>query len=245
MVRFFRQRSRVTGSLATPLLFWLLFSSGYAPSFRPPGAEAADAVSYVYFFPGTLALIIFFTSIFANISVIEDRREGFLQGVLVAPVRRSGIVLGKVLGAATIAAVQGLFLLAVARLGGLDLPLTSPILAVAAILLLSVAVAALGFAFAWRLDSVQAFHSVMNFILMPMWLLSGALFPASGTPDALRLLVAVNPASYGLAMMRHGLGGAGADLPSPTLATAVTIAFAVVSFLAAVGIASVRRRDGA
>ena len=86
MVCFFRQRSRVTGSLATPLLFWLLFSSGYAPSFNPPGADAAGPVSWVYFFPGTVVLILFFTSIFANISVIEDRREGFLQSVLVAPV---------------------------------------------------------------------------------------------------------------------------------------------------------------
>jgi len=244
MVRFFRQRSRVTGSLATPLLFWLLFSSGYAPSFRPPGVDGVGAVSYVYFFPGTVALIILFTSIFANLSVIEDRREGFLQSVLVAPVPRSGIVLGKVLGGATIAFVQGLFLFGVARVGGLDLALVSPALAIGSIALLSLSLTALGFAFAWPLDSVQAFHAVMNFVLMPMWVLSGALFPASGTPGALRWLVAANPVTYGLAMMRHGLGTAGPDLPGAALSTAVTAGFAVAAFLAAVAVAARRRRGG-
>lgn len=245
MVCFFRQRSRVTGSLATPLLFWLLFSSGYAPSFRPPGAGAADPVSWVYFFPGTVVLILFFTSIFANISVIEDRREGFLQSVLVAPVPRTGIVLGKVLGGATIAFVQGVFLLLVARLGGLDLSLASPGTAIGAIALLSLSLTALGFAFAWRLDSVQAFHAVMNFVLMPMWVLSGALFPTAGVPDALRLVVAANPVSYGLAMMRQGLGVAGPDLPDPVVAVGVTVGFAVVTFAVAVALASIRQRGGA
>ena len=244
MVRFFRQRSRVIGSLATPLLFWLLFSTGYGPSFRPPGAEGADAFSYVYFFPGTVALIILFTAIFANISVIEDRREGFLQAVLVAPVPRSGIVLGKVLGGATVASVQGIGFLAIARFSGLDVPLTSPGVAVAAVVLLSLALTALGFAFAWRLDSVQAFHAVMNFVLMPMWLLSGSLFPASGTPGVLRALVAANPVSYGLAFLRHGLGVATPDLPSLAVSGSVTAAFAGIAFLAAVGIASRRTPTG-
>jgi ABC-2 type transport system permease protein len=244
MVRFFRQPSRVSGSLATPFLFWLLFSSGYAPSFRPPGEGSADAVSWVYFFPGTVVLIILFTSIFSNISIIEDRREGFLQGVLVAPVPRTAIVLGKVLGGATIAFLEAVFLLVVARVGGLDLPLGEPVLALAAIALLAVSLAAIGFSFAWRLDSVQGFHAVMNFVLMPMWVLSGALFPASGTPDALRWLVAANPISYGLAMMRHGLGVAGPELPSAGISAAVAASFAAGTFLAAVGVASLRRRDG-
>jgi ABC-2 type transport system permease protein len=233
MVRFFRQRSRVVGSLGTPLLFWLLLGAGLGPSFRPP---SADIGAYVYFFPGALALIILFTSIFANISVIEDRAEGFLQGVLAAPVPRLAIVLGKVLGGATIAAIQALALLALAAVGGLDVSIASPAEVAAAVVVLSIALSALGFAFAWRLDSVQGFHSVMNLLLMPMWVLSGALFPPSGLPVVLRVLVAVNPVTYGLAWIHHGLGIAAPGLPAPGLSAAISAAFAAVTLGASVAV---------
>ncbi len=233
MVRFFRQRSRVIGSLATPFLFWLLFSAGYGPSFRPAG-EGAD--SFAYFLPGTLALILLFTSIFSNISIIEDRREGFLQGVLAAPVSRLGIVLGKVLGGATIAALQGLLLLALAVLGGVELRI-DPTATAAAILLLAVATTALGFGFAWRMTTVQAFHGIMNLVLMPMWVLSGALFPPEGTPTLLYTIVMVNPATYGLATLRHALGVAGPGTPDPAVAWTVTAAFAAVTLAISVAVA--------
>jgi len=235
MVRFFRQRSRVIGSLATPVLFWLLFSAGYGPSFRSSGAEGGGD-AFVYFLPGTLALILLFTSIFANISVIEDRKEGFLQGVLAAPVARVAIVGGKVLGGATIAGLQGLLLLILARLDGVEL--RPDILAtLAAVALPGVSTSALGFSFAWRMDTVQAFHGIMNLVLMPMWVLSGALFPAAGTPTVLRWVIQANPVTYGLATLRHSLGVATPDLPSATLAWTVSIAFTLLTLGAAVAAA--------
>ena len=110
-VRFFRQRSRVFGAFVQPLLFWALFGAGLQASFRPPAG--GGTMSYLeYFFPGTVVLILLFTAIFSTISVIEDRREGFLQSVLVAPVSRSTLVLGKILGGTTLALVQGTLLLA-------------------------------------------------------------------------------------------------------------------------------------
>ena len=107
IVRFVRQRSRVTGAFAQPLVFWVLLGGGLKASFRPPGVP--DGTSYVeYFYPGAIALVLLFTAIFSTISVVEDRREGFLQGVLVAPLSRSTIVLGQALGGTALALVQGI-----------------------------------------------------------------------------------------------------------------------------------------
>jgi ABC-2 type transport system permease protein len=236
MVRFFRQRSRVIGSLGTPLIFWLLFSGGLGPSFRP--ASGVDA--FAYFFPGALTLILLFTSIFANISVIEDRHEGFLQGVLVAPVGRAAILLGKVVGAATIATLQAILLLGVAVAGGLDVPPANLALILGAVLTLAVALSALGFAFAWKLDSVQGFHGVMNLLLMPMWVLSGAMFPTTGLPNVLRILVTANPLTYGGTWLQHALGVAAPDVPAAGTCAAVTAAFAAVSVAAAAWVSRTR-----
>jgi daunorubicin resistance ABC transporter membrane protein len=230
MVRFFRQPSRIVGSLGTPFLFWLLLAAGLGPSFRPLSSETG---SFAYFLPGALALVLLFTSIFANISVIEDRREGFLQSVLVAPVPRTAVVVGKVLGAATIAVLQGGALLAAAAAGGVDVSRADPIAAVAAVLTLAVGVSALGFSFAWQLESIQGFHGVMNLLLMPMWVLSGALFPLDGLPRVLDALVRLNPVTYGLAWIRHSLGGGGTDLPAPGTAAAVSVLFAAAALAAA------------
>src|SRR5258706_2199327 len=113
MVRFLRQRDRVVGALLTPIVFWLLLGSGLGKSFSAPGAPAGHGY-LEYFFAGTVVMILLFTAIFSTISVIEDRREGFLQGVLVAPVGRFALVLGKILGGTTLAVGQGLIFLALA-----------------------------------------------------------------------------------------------------------------------------------
>src|SRR6202007_1181156 len=124
IVRFVRQRSRVSGALAQPLVFWLLLGGGLNASFRPAATPAG--MSYVtYFYPGMIALVLLFTAIFATISTVEDRREGFLQGVLVAPVTRSQIVLGQALGGTTLAVVQGMIFLALAPLAGIPLAAAS------------------------------------------------------------------------------------------------------------------------
>ena len=207
LVRFFRQRNRVMGALVQPILFWLLFSEGLR----------SNQLGYAHFFPGTLVMILLFTAIFATISIIEDRNEGFLQSVLVSPAPRWAMVLGKVLGGATIAMLQGLLFLV---LGAVTLRFASSplevILAVLLMAVIAVALTALGFSLAWRMDSTQGFHAVMSVFLLPMWLLSGAFFPAS-EGGWLAWIVRLNPLTYGVAGLRHYLHFA----PSPSASRGV------------------------
>ena len=245
--RFFRQLSRIAGAAGSPLLFWIRIGSGFSGSFRLPGAlpgalsgEAAD-VSYLrYFFPGVIVLVVLFAAIFSTISVIEDRREGFLQGVLVAPVGRGAIGAGKVLGGATLAWLQALPFLALAPLSGLAFTWGGALAAAGVLALLAVALTAVGFGFAWRVDSVQGFHAVMNLVLVPMWLLSGAFFPLAGAPGWMSVLMHANPLTYGVAALRGVLdvGARAAGMPGGPLfgtagATVATALLAVLAFGAA------------
>jgi ABC-2 type transport system permease protein len=250
IVRFFRQRSRIVASIGTPLVFWLLFGAGLSGSFRV--GEGSSAQNFLtYFFPGSLLLIVLFTAIFSSISIIEDRREGFLQGVLVAPIPRWSMILGKVLGGTLVALVQGLIFL----LLGLTLPVELSLLnAVQLVLLLFVAALALtslGTFFAWKTDSSQGFHAIMNLVLMPLWLLSGGFFPApaltAGTSWSRWLLgvaMRLNPLSYAVGGVRRLLAPAaeypGAWVPGLAMSWLVTIVFAVVGFALAVWISRQR-----
>lgn len=201
IVRFYRQRSRVVGVIASPLLFWLVIGSGFGTSFR--AGNAAGQQHYLdYFYPGALIMIVLFTSIFTMMSVIEDRKEGFLLSVMVAPVPRSAIVLGKVLGGTTLSAIQGLIFLAFAPFVGVRMQLESFLLIVVVVFLVSFALTALGFAIAWPMDSTQAFHAIINLFLIPLWLLSGALFPLAGASGWLRLVMRLNPLTYGVEALR-------------------------------------------
>lgn len=239
LVRFFRQRSRVLSAVATPLVFWFLIGSGLGKSFHPPGAPA-DVSSLEFFFPGMILLIVLFTAIFATISIIEDRREGFLQSVLVAPVSRAGIVLGKMLGGTALALVQVLVVLALSPFTGVPLTLPGLAAAVGALALVAFGLTGLGFIIAWRLDSTQGFHAIMNLFLMPMWMLSGAFFPAGGAPGWLRAIMTANPMTYALAALRRCLylgsesHAAGDGLPAFGTALAVTVVFAIAMFALAV-----------
>ncbi|HEV3138430.1 MAG TPA: ABC transporter permease [Pirellulales bacterium] len=245
-VRFVRQRNRVVGAIGQPIIFWLLFGAGLGPTFRLPGGAAQDLSYREYFFPGSLILILLFTAIFATISIIEDRREGFLQSVLVAPIPRWSMVLGKVIGGSLIALVEGLVFLALGLTLGLHF---TPSMLASIVLLLTVialALTSLGFVVAWRMDSTQGFHAIMSVFLMPMWLLSGAFFPAppltadtSWTQWALSLVIGLNPLTYGVAALRRLMYNNLPDAPlppdTPALATCwvVTILFAGVMFAAA------------
>ncbi len=202
IVRFYRQRSRVVGVIASPLLFWLVIGSGFGTSFRSGNAPGQQ--HYLdYFYPGALIMIVLFTSIFAMMSLIEDRKEGFLLSVMVAPVPRAAIVLGKVLGGTTLAAIQGLIFLAFAPFVGVHLSFIDFLLVVFVVFLVSFALTSLGFAIAWPMDSTQAFHAIINLFLIPLWLLSGALFPLSGASGWLRLLMRLNPLTYGVEALRN------------------------------------------
>jgi ABC-2 type transport system permease protein len=202
IVRFYRQKARVVGVILSPLLFWLVIGSGFGSSFRSGGS---DQHYLQYFFPGSLLMIVLFTSIFTMMSVIEDRDRGFLSSVLVAPVSRSAIVMGKVLGGTTLSAVQGLIFLVFAPAVGVHLGLKNFLVVVLSVVLMAFALTALGFALAWRMESAQAFHAVVNLFLIPLWLLSGALFPANGASGWIRWVMRLNPLTYGLDALRTAL----------------------------------------
>ena len=236
VVRFVRQRSRVVGALGTPVVFWLIIGSGLRNSFRVPGATSStDYLEYA--FPGTIVLIVLFTAIFSTISVIEDRREGFLQAVLAAPVARSAIVLGKVLGTSTLATVQALLFVSLAPLVGVSLGPASVTAVFGVVCVLSLGLSSLGFLIAWPMDSTQGFHAIMNLFLIPMWLLSGAFFPGDGASSWLKWVMVVNPLTYGVDALRYALylgdDRIYAVSSSPVPALMVTIGFTVVMLVLA------------
>ncbi|PYV52436.1 MAG: multidrug ABC transporter permease [Acidobacteria bacterium] len=237
VVRFYRQRSRVVGVIASPILFWVAIGSGFGTSFRS-GANGSQ--NYLeYFYPGALIMIVLFTSIFTMMSVIEDRKEGFLLSVLVAPVSRSAIVLGKVLGGTTLSTIQGLIFLVFAPLVRVHIGLIDFVLIVITIFLISFALTALGFAIAWPMDSTQAFHAIINLFLIPLWLLSGALFPISGASVWLRALMRINPLTYGVEALRQLLYPSSDGSPGASLAT--LILFSLLMF--GLGFVMVNRRS--
>lgn len=202
-LRFVRSPGRVVGAVGAPLLFWAMIGSGMGGSFQI-GAK----VGYLeYFFPGMLLMVILFTSIFASISLIEDRNEGFLQLVLVTRVPRGAVVAGKVLGASILSTVQALALVLISPIGGIPIHFANLPMIAADLFLLSLALSSLGFLCAWRFNSVQSFHSVMNLVLFPLWLLSGALFPGEGASFWIRALMLINPLTYGLSNLRFSLFG--------------------------------------
>src|SRR5205823_10101840 len=183
---------------------WLLLGAGMGSSFRGAGVPGGENFLR-YLFPGTILMILLFTAIFSTISIIEDRKEGFLQSVLVAPVSRMSIVLGKVLGGTILAFGQALIFLCLAPTVGIHLSLLSFALSALIMLILSFALTALGFCIAWPMSSTQGFHAIMNLFLMPMWFLSGALFPPEGAWWGLKWVMRLNPLTYGLAALRHSM----------------------------------------
>jgi ABC-2 type transport system permease protein len=254
IVRFFRQRNRIVGAVGTPILFWVLFGAGLTPSFRPTETLGPGQSFREYYFPGSLVLIVLFTAIFTTISVIEDRREGFLQSVLVAPVSRWAMVLGKVWGGAAIALAQALIFLPVALTFHSGTDLANWLQLILLLLAAAVALTSLGFVFAWNMESTQGFHAIMNLVLMPMWLLSGAFFPAPAlhteatfSDMAIHWAVRLNPLSYAVGGVRRLLFGPveweGYWMPSLPMAWSVTLLFAAIMFAAAC-LASGRRTSG-
>jgi len=241
MVRFYRQRTRVIGVILSPLVFWVLLGAGFRGSFRTVGSGAQQ--NYLeYFFPGALIMVVLFTSIFTMMSVIEDRKEGFLLSVMVAPIHRSSIVLGKVMGGASLSAIQGLLFLALSPLIGVRIGFEQFGLTVLIVFLVSFALTALGFAVAWTLDSAQAFHAIVNLFLIPLWLLSGALFPVSSASGWIHAVMLLNPLTYGVESLRQTVFPAvAANLPvSLSGSVGILAAFCAAVFSAAYVIANRR-----
>ncbi|TWU57344.1 ABC-2 type transporter [Rubripirellula reticaptiva] len=240
-VRFFRQRNRVTAAILQPLLFWLLFGTGLKGAFS--GSGELDFMQF--FLPGTLGLIVLFTAIFATISVIEDRREGFMQSVLVAPVGRLPVLVGKVLGGAAIAWVQAAVFLALVYVIS-TVSFSSSVVPILILLaVIAVAMCSLGMIVAWPMESTQGFHAIMMLGLMPMWLLSGSFFPipvldagASWGQWVLGGIMRANPLSYSMVELRRLMYpqidfAAVGFAPSSSVCWIVSIAMAVVATLIA------------
>lgn len=232
IVRFFRQKSRVVGALAQPLIFWLIIGGGLSGSFVVPQASQVDYLQY--FFPGVIMMVVLFTSIFSTMSVIEDRHAGFLQAVLVAPSSRTALVLGKTMGGVTVAVVQALLFLAMAPWAGFPLLHIHWPLVLVLIVVTSLALTSLGFAIAWFLDSTQGYHAVMSVLLIPAWILSGAMFPVERTSSILTALMHKNPLTYAVEGLRRALyggtmpSGLGVLHSSAIFEVGVVVSFAIV-----------------
>lgn len=242
-MRFLRQRSRVVGALGTPIVFWVLIGSGLGRSFSTSAISTVAATSAAdstqasmdyleYFFPGTMVLIVLFTTIFSMISIIDDRKEGFMQSVITSPARRSAIVMGKVMGSTTLAMLQAMLFMLLAPLSGVPLTLESGLMVFVVLIPVSVGLSGLGFLIAWGMDSTQGFHAIMNLFLVPMWLLSGALFPAAGASNWLGWVMKFNPLTYGVAAVRNAIyihqPHSGGTTLSMSMSIWITILFAVV-----------------
>src|SRR5882724_7228408 len=208
VIRFVRQRSRLVGALAQPLVFWLLLGGGLSPSFRPPGAPAgASYLAYLY--PGILALVLLFTA----------------------------IVVGQALGGTTLAVGQGLAFLALAPLAGLRPSPLGVLGALGVMVVVAFGLTNLGLLIAWRIESTQGFHAIMNLLLIPIWLLSGAFFPPAGVPAPLAWLMRLDPLTYGLAALRACLDPAAMGLPPFMLSLGVAMVFGAGACAAAVATA--------
>jgi len=217
LVRFWRQKSRVLGVVASPLVFWLLIGYG-----------SNDLARY---YAGALVLTVMFSAIFSTISIIEDRREGFLLSMLVSPAPRTSMVLGKILGAATLAWIQGLIFLAFAPLAGVSLGAIELIPIAASIFLISFTLTGLGFVIAWKMDSTSGFHAIMNLLLVPMWMVSGSLFPMATAHGWIKGIMWANPLTYSIALLNHTLRLPNAE-PGLIESLAVTAAFGMVLLMA-------------
>jgi ABC-2 type transport system permease protein len=223
MVRFWREKARVLGFVGSPLVFWLLIGSGFG--------------DLGFFFPGALVLTVMFSAVFSTMSLIEDRREGFLLSMLASPAPRSSMVLGKILGSATLAWIQGLLFLCFLPLTAFRPALVQVLALIGVIFLISFTFTALGFLVAWQMDSTQGFHAVINLILFPLWLVSGAVFPMSRAHGWVQWLMRVNPITYSVSALRSCLDPGTAGLRS---SLTVTAACAVVLFIGATAAANRR-----
>lgn len=200
--RYIRSRARVLGSLAQPLLFLFAMGFGFGPTY-----EKAGNGSYIQFLaPGIISMAILFTAMFSGIEILWDRQFGFLKEMLVAPVSRMQIVFGRTMGGATVAMIQGLIVFLFCLLAGFRVE-NPALLPVAALFMFLIAMffTAVGTAIGSLIQDMQAFPLIMNFLMMPLFFFSGALFPLSGLPKALNVAMRFNPLTYGVDGLRGAL----------------------------------------
>ena len=211
VLRYWRDRWRLVASLAQPLLFLVVFGSGLSSSLGGAFGRGSGLTYIQFIYPGIIGMSILFTAIFGAMSIVWDREFGFLKEVLVAPIDRWAVAIGKALGGTTQAVIQGLILLVLAPLVGVKLSLLTVIELLPLAVVLAFGLASFGVAIASMMRSLQGFQVVMNFLLMPIFFLSGALFPLTNLPGWMTVLTRIDPASYGIDPIRRVvLAGSGA-----------------------------------
>ncbi len=197
--KFVRERSRLVSAIARPLVWLFLVGAGMSRLVPP-----VDGVSYMQFiFPGILGMTILFSAMFSSISIIWDKEFGFMKEILVAPVSRLSIVIGKALSGSIISTIQAVIVLLLFPLLGLKLGAADIIGAVIICVLVSFSVSAFGIVIATFYESYESFSAIMNFIIMPMFFLSGAMYPIKLLPEALRFAAKLNPLTYGVDALKH------------------------------------------
>jgi ABC-2 type transport system permease protein len=201
VLRFVRDRPRIIAAMAQPTLYLLIFGSGVSSAMGGPTASGADYLQFL--FPGVVGMTVLFTSVFTAMSIVWDREFGFLKEVLVAPVSRTAVAIGKALGGSTQAVLQGSIVLLLAPLAGVSLSPITVVMVLPLMFLLAFALTSLSIALAARMRSMEGFQVMMNFFMMPLFFLSGALFPLSGLPEWLTVLTLLDPATYGIDPIRR------------------------------------------
>ena len=219
LIRFRRDRLRMVTSLMQPLLFLFVLGTGLSSLMGGTGA-ASDVNVRTFLFPGVLTLAVLFTAVFSAGSIVWDREFGFLREMLVAPVGRWAIVVGKCVGGATVATFQGLVLLALAGLVGVPYNPLMIVLVVAELMFIALMITAFGVMVAARIKTFQAFMAMTQVLMLPMFFLSGALFPLNNLPTWLTILTHINPLTYAVDLVRRTIfafidvGPAGASFVS-------------------------------
>ena len=215
VIRFWRDRARLGASFAQPLLYLVIFGSGLSSAL---GAGFAAGVSYTQFiYPGIISMSVLFSAIFGGMSLVWDREFGFMKELLVAPIDRSAIAIGKTLGSATQSLVQAVILLVLAPFVGVTFTVISFLELLGLMVVLALGLSAFGVAIGSRMKSMQGFQMVMNFLMMPMFFLSGALFPLVGLPVWMLVLTRLDPAAYGIDPIRRTLLGVPAERTAMTI----------------------------
>lgn len=223
--RYFRSKSRIVGSVGQPILFLVALGFGFGPTF----AKAGEGDYFTFLAPGIIAMTILFSSIFTGIDIIWDRQFGFLKETLVAPVARWKIMLGRTLGGATTSLMQGCLVLLITLVFGFHPNFAFLPLSLIVMILIAVIFTALGTVIASFIKDMQAFPLIMNFLVMPLFFLSGALFPVDGLGETFKIILAFNPLAYGVDGLRSSLTnisyfGLGTDLLVLSLIAVVFLA---------------------
>jgi len=210
ILRFWHDKMRMIGSIVLPLLFLIVFGSGLSSrmGLLGPGIDFAQ-----FIFPGIIGMTVLMSSFMAGVSLVWDREFGFLKEVLVAPISRVSVAIGKTLGAATVALLQGIIILLFAPLIGVSLSIWTVLALLPLMFLLAASMGSLGILLATRIRSMEAFQAVMQMLMFPMIFLSGVFFPMEGLPAWMSVLVKINPATYGIAPIRQVVLGVSPDSP--------------------------------